>query len=739
MLKHVPLGLGHPYRTEPFERTPHFPIAQEDITLRVCAERSQENLTANVRIAGSSHVFKMHYVGSAISEDVSEFGKTAKEIVSQSHLTDAAERSGEYSEWAQWEVQIPGTLITEEFTYFFTDNNEKTEDFVVALSSWLENSSLAITTTGPAVPFSGIEWLVDQKGVAHTVRFRVALSQSHHVVGLGERFHSVDQVGELVDAIVYEEYKGQGHRTYLPTPFLNIVGSNLGFHLNTSNPSRFSVGSRDRSWIEIEVDLCEYDRNLEVNFYAGTPAQVLKQYLLQVGMPAAPPDWIYSLWVSSNEWNTQERVQREIAECVNVGIKPGVVVIEAWSDESTFTVFRDAQYAVTDGQTGLKAHQITYPQEGAWPDPQQMITELHEQDLRLILWQIPIIKEIGESGSQAEINWNYAVKNNLVVKDSQGDPYRVRGFWFRDGLLPDLTDARVRQWWAEQRRYLVAELGVDGFKTDGGEHAWGQDLEYLDGSLGLEKNNLFPVHYAQTFHELLTDCGKDAVTFSRAGFTGSQKYPTFWAGDENSTWAAYRASINAGISASASGFFHWGWDIGGFSGELPSPELYLRGTAMATFCPIMQIHSEFNHHKTPSNDRTPWNLARIYNDPEILETFRKFSQLRNKLLPYLSREGNQALATGRPLMAGLFFDFYDDEEIWSATSEYMLGSSILVAPVTEPGLLTQKVYLPEGDWVSFWNDEEFTGKQWVEVPAPLNQIPAFILKDRAEEIKALLI
>jgi alpha-glucosidase (family GH31 glycosyl hydrolase) len=257
--------------------------------------------------------------------------------------------------------------------------------------------------------------------------------------------------------------------------------------------------------------------------------------------------------------------------------------------------------------------------------------------------------------------------------------------------------------------------------------------------MGLEKNNVFPMHYAQTFHELLTDCGKDAVTFSRAGFTGSQKYPTFWAGDENSTWAAYRASINAGISASASGFFHWGWDIGGFSGELPSPELYLRGTAMATFCPIMQIHSEFNHHKTPSNDRTPWNLARIYNDPEILETFRKFSQLRNKLLPYLSFEGKQALVTGRPLMAGLFFDFYDDEEIWSAASEYMLGSSILVAPVIEPGLLMQKLYLPEGEWVSFWNDEEFTGKQWVEVPAPLNQIPAFILKDRAEEIKALLI
>ncbi|CAB4743726.1 MAG: glycoside hydrolase family 31 [Actinobacteria bacterium] len=735
MLKHIPLGLGHPYRTEPFERVPHYPVALKPIKLRVCTTKSQKNVIATLQIKSGSHEFPMHSVGNAMSEDLGVFGTTAKELVSQSHLSDAAERSGEYSEWLQWEVEIPGHIIAHDFEYFFSSENEVSEIFSVLLSRWVSDCSHSIITTGPVLPLSGIEWLVDSKGTAHTLHFNLTISENNHVVGLGERFHSVDQLGELVDAVVYEEYKGQGHRTYLPTPFLNIIGASIGLHLNTSNPSRFSIGARDKSLIEIEVDLCVYDTVLEINSYSGTPTQVLKQYLDQVGLPAAPPDWIYSLWISSNEWNTQERVQREIAECFSAGIKPGVVVIEAWSDESTFTVFRDAQYPVTDGLTGLKADQITYPEDGAWPNPRQMIDELHNQDLRLILWQIPIIKEIGDPGSQAEVNWNYAIDNNLVVRDSHNDPYRVRGFWFRDGLLPDLTDSKVRKWWAEQRRYLVTELGVDGFKTDGGEHAWGQDLLYLDGTVGLEKNNTFPVHYAQTFHDLLKESGKDTVTFSRAGFTGSQKYPSFWAGDENSTWAAYRASINAGITASASGFFHWGWDIGGFSGDLPSPELYLRGTAMATFCPIMQIHSEFNHHKTPSNDRTPWNLARRYNDPVILETFRKFAQLREELLPYLSYEGKLALVTGRPLMAGLFFDFYDDPEIWSVPSEYMLGTSILVAPVTQPGVLTQNIYLPKGEWVSFWNDEEFSGEQWVQVPAPLDQIPAFILKDRADEIK----
>lgn len=738
MLKHIPLGLGHPYRTEPFERTPHYPVANEFVILRLCTEKTQTDVMVLISVGGMDYEFEMQAVGNAVAEELREFGETAKEIVSQSHLTDAAERSGEYSEWLQWECTIPAELVTDTFTYTFTAPGEKSQLFSSTLSHWISSPSNTIVITGPGLLIEDIEWLIDSNRTSRKVRFNIPVNENHHVVGFGERFHSVDQMGQNVDAVVYEEYKGQGHRTYLPTPFLNIIGADIGLHINTANPTRFKVACENKNLIEIEVDLSPNQHSLEINSYAGTPAEVLKKYLDQVGLPTAPPDWIYSLWISSNEWNTQERVEREISQCLKAGITPGVIVIEAWSDESTFTVFRDGVYCVTDGHRGLSADQISYPSDGAWPDPRKMISDIHDRNIKLILWQIPIIKEIGLAGSQAEVNWNYAVANNLVIKDGDSNPYRVRGFWFRDGLLPDLTDANVRKWWAEQRRYLVEDLGVDGFKTDGGEHAWGQDLQYLDGSIGLEKNNTFPVHYAQTFHELLVEHKKDPVTFSRAGFTGSQKYPTFWAGDENSTWAAYRASINAGITASASGFFYWGWDIGGFSGELPTPELYLRGTAMATFCPIMQIHSEFNHHKTPSNDRTPWNMALRFNDPEIISIFKRFSDLRMRLLPYISSEGRLALTSGRPLMAGLFFDFNDDPEIWSVPTQYMFGSSILIAPVTTPDTQIQSIYLPEGDWVSLWSSQEFSGKQWIEVATPLDQIPAFILKERSLEIKSLI-
>lgn len=742
MIRHIPIGLGHPYRIEPFQRFPINPISAEPWTLHVCTDESVKSVLVHVRSAGNSSTHEMTRDGYAKAEDPGPYGLTAKEDSGESHLEDAALRSGDYPEQISWSISMPTMAESETLEYSFeTDQGETTEVFICRSSSWKESPERLLSIRGAVALSTRIstpKWLVDATGAASRVKFSIELEDGDHVVGFGERFHSIDQRHELVDAVVYEEYKGQGHRTYLPSPFAIVVGGGFGFHVMTSTPSRYDVGRSIRDEIQVEVDLLPGQSEIVVELFAGEPTQVLDQYLTSVGKPKLPPEWIYSLWLSSNEWNTQERVEREIDEAIRSGITPGVVVIEAWSDESTFVVFRDAQYQPTDGSTPLKASGISYPESGAWPNPKAMVEGMHAKDIRLLLWQIPVLKDAGEPGSQAEAFWKFAEANDLVVRQADGTPYLVRGFWFKDGMLPDLTDPRVRNWWAEQRRYLVEDLGVDGFKTDGGEHAWGSDLRYRGGVTGLEKNNLFPVFYAQTFHELMASCHRDPITFSRAGFAGSSAFPLFWAGDENSTWQAFRASITAGITASASGFFFWGWDIGGFSGDIPSVELYLRGTAMAAFCPIMQFHSEYNHHQVPSNDRSPWNLAKRHDAPELLSIFREFSELRKQLVPYLSAEGAIAVESGRPLMAGLFFDYPEDQEIWRAPHQYLLGRHLLICPVTEPDALRWRVYLPEGEWVDFWDSIEYQGGRWIDVDVPLNRIPVFIAKGAAESVNNLL-
>ncbi len=269
--------------------------------------------------------------------------------------------------------------------------------------------------------------------------------------------------------------------------------------------------------------------------------------------------------------------------------------------------------------------------------------------------------------------------------EEDGRPYRNRGWWFPRALLPDFTLPEARAWWTEKRRYLVEEMGVDGFKTDGGEHTWGDELRFGDGTRGIHTNNRYPNLYAMAFHELMRSAGVEPMTFSRAGHAGAGSFPGHWAGDERSTWEAYRASVTAGLSAGASGVFMWSWDHGGFSGELPTAELYLRTGAMAVFSPIMQYHAEFNAHRVPSRDRTPWNVAEQTGDPSVLSIYRELSSLRERLVPYLVAQATASVERSTPLMRALFVDWPRDPRIWEFPLQYLLGDDLLVSPVTEEG------------------------------------------------------
>src|SRR6185369_138916 len=146
----------------------------------------------------------------------------------------------------------------------------------------------------------------------------------------------------------------------------------------------------------------------------------------------------------------------------------------------------------------------------------------------------------------------------------------------------------------------------------------------------------------------------------------AQRSPAHWAGDENSTWEAFRHSILAGLSAGISGIPFWGWDIGGFSGEIPSAELYMQATAMAAFCPIMQYHAEFNEHRMPRRDRTPWNMQERTGNPNVIQTYRFYANVRMSLMPYLIAEAQHSAETGEPMMRALPLAYPDD----SACREY---------------------------------------------------------------------
>jgi alpha-glucosidase (family GH31 glycosyl hydrolase) len=725
VIHHRPEGRGHAYLTEPDQRVPLRPLQGEPFELRATTDRGVDAVQLELDVDGALRVIDAQLRGDAVP-DVDAVWGVAAPRVDDGHLGDVVARLGEQPGRVSWVAEAPGVPLR----YRFSAEGRSTNWFDVVPSAWSEDGGTLALEGAPAdrLVADSIEWLGDGE-LCYRLRFALRLEPGERVVGFGERFDALDQRGRRVDTAVFDQYKGQGARSYLPMPFAIVVGGDFGFYVDTGRRCWFDVGASDPQLLHIEVDLEPGEREpvIALRLFEGDPSAVLHAF---ADLPAtAPPDWIYELWMSGNEWNSQARVLAEVERSEREGIDAGVIVIEAWSDEETFVAFNDAQYEPHPDGSPHELGDFTFPEHGRWPDPKGMVDELHARGIKVLLWQIPLIES---DNGQAGFDRRTMLEHDYCVRLRDGQPYRNRGWWFPGALMPDFTNPKATEWWLAKRRYLVDEVGIDGFKTDGGEHAWGSDLVYADGTHGGETNNRYPVLYGQAYHSLTP------VTFSRAGYAGSGAVPCHWAGDEDSTWEGFRASITAGLSAGASGVFFWGWDLGGFSGDVPTPELYLRSAAAAALSPIMQYHSEFNHHLVPSRDRTPWNVAERTGDADVVNLFRGFTELRRRLIPYLAAEGRRAVSERRPLMRALLFDVHDDERIWKFPYQYLLGNALLVAPVCEEGATTWKVYLPEGEWIDAWSGERLPGRTVVERPVPLDEIPLFITAARAEELLPLV-
>jgi len=724
MIRHRPLGSGHPYSVDTEQRDPVIPVAGAPVTVGVRTSGTVRAVTLEYQVDGGDTQTVLLTRAQR---------KSRGQTVDGGHLASAQSRLSRAA--SGWQVTLGGLATGQRYRYRFVAGNQRTRWFEFRVAGW----RTADRDVSGSLP--GSASVLDDGVVIHRVRFALPLADSEHVTGFGERYDTLDFRGSSLDSIVFEQYKNQGaeRKTYLPMPFAHVVGgAGWGFHVRTSRRVWFDIGNSmpDRLIIEAETPA---DGSIDVGVYRGDPTAVLDAFLAEVGRPTELPDWVFRLWASGNEWNTQAEVMRQVDAHRDSEIPVGSVVVEAWSDESTFTAWRGAEYAPSEHPHGLA--DFRFPGNGPWPDPKGMVDELHGRGIRLHLWQIPLIKMRPHPRGQVAIDAEVAIRENLLVQEISPAgslrPYRNRGWWFPLALMPDLGDERAAQWWTDRRRYLVEEIGVDGFKTDGGEHAWGSDLRYLDGTHGDEGNSVFPVHYAKAFGDLLRSAGKAPVTFSRSGFVGSQPHGAFWAGDENSTWEAFRWSMYAGLSAAASGILYWGWDFAGFSGDIPTAELYLRSAAAATFVPIMQYHSEFNHHRAPSRDRTPWNIAERTGDARVLPVFRRFAQLRERLVPYLAAAASSSIVSSSPLMRPLYFDHPNDPAVWAHPLQWMLGPDLLVAPVLESGVDDWQVYLPEGDWVDAFTGAMERGGRVIRRPVPIDELPVFIQARASRELREL--
>jgi len=358
-----------------------------------------------------------------------------------------------------------------------------------------------------------------------------------------------------------------------------------------------------------------------------------------------------------------------------------------------------------------------------FPDLPGMILELHEMGFKIVPIIDPGVKiDNGYSG------YTTGVAEDIFLKYPDGEP-AAGVVWPGLCHFPDFDNAQTHEWWAQQLRPLL-EAGIDGIWNDMNEPVIfrpgrpGEIPDYVvhrqtDGSRKshLESHNAYGTLMGTASRSALDQqrSGKRQLSIVRAAYAGSQRVVSGWTGDNHSTWDDLRLSISVTLNMALSGFSFTGPDVGGF-GEDCDGELLARWTQAACLLPYFRNHSAIH-----TANQEPWQFGQAYED-----VCREAIELRYKLLPYLYTAFAQYHLTGKPIIQPVCVAEPENPHLRNVDDCYLVGDSLLVAPVMHPHALRRMVYLPEGNWYDFWTHEHFTEPGYISIEAPLTHLPLFV-------------
>lgn len=531
------------------------------------------------------------------------------------------------------------------------------------------------------------------------VRCFKKLFKDEKFFGLGEKTGNLSRTGDsyIMWNSDFPFYTKATDPIYASIPFFIGIRDHkaYGIFLDNTYRSQFSMGAGSDRFYWFGADKGELDYYF---IYGPDPKRVISSYTELTGRMELPPLWALGFQQSRWSYGSEEKV-REIAKQFRTREIPCDVI-----------------YLDIDYMNGYRV--FTWNRE-KFPDPPRMMADLARQGFKIV----PII----DPGVKADDGY-FAAKEGLAgdhfAKYPDGSPYKGE-VWPSWAYFPDFTSEKTRAWWGNNLSILL-DAGVAGFWNDMNEPAvWGKNvpdiIRFSDGGYQADHkkiHNVFALQMAKaTFDRLSRDPERRPFVLTRAGFSGIQRYAAMWTGDNYANEDHLALACYMPQSMGISGLPFTGSDVGGFGGT-PSPALFIRWLELGAFTPFFRAHSCID---TP--DKEPWTFG-----AEAEKIARETIRMRYRFLPCLYNEFRRSTLTGLPIMRALFLEYPGDDECYApdAQKEFMLGDSLLVAPVLSEKDILKKLYLPEGYWLNIWDHKHYKGSQWIAIEAPLGQIPLFL-------------
>jgi alpha-D-xyloside xylohydrolase len=184
-----------------------------------------------------------------------------------------------------------------------------------------------------------------------------------------------------------------------------------------------------------------------------------------------------------------------------------------------------------------------------------------------------------------------------------------------------------------------------------------------------------------------------AVIWTNAGGVGSQRFPIHGSGDCVTHFEDLACLLRAVLSFGMSGFPFYGLDVGAI--DRPDSELFIRWAQFGLFGSHVRAH---NLPSPPASQPGNGQAEAI---------FRKYADLRYRLMPYIYTEAVECGRSSLPLLRALALEYQTDQTALMIEDEYMFGRSLLSAPVLDE-TNRRHVYLPPVSGSIIGRNSQFT-------------------------------
>lgn len=562
----------------------------------------------------------------------------------------------------------------------------------------------------PPIPEREIEAEITRRGV----RIELPLGGGEHLYGFGLQLHRVEHTGRKKVIRTNSDPVADTGDSHAPVPFY-VSTAGYGVYVDTARYAAFYCGtnmpkgasehkrdgaraigtseielygyaaaSGDRS-VTVEVPIAE---GIDIYLFEGPDLKsAVQRYNLFSGGGCLPPVWGLGMWYRAFTTADREDVLR-LAE----GFREERMPVDVFGLEPGWQ---------------SKAYSCTYVwDEGRFPEHEAMLEKLYGLDYRVNLWE------------HVFVHPNSPLYPELLPLS--GD-YEV---W--EGLVPDLSVKEARELFAGFHLKELVEKGISGFKLDECDSSdyvhsnWSfPDVSRFPSGLdGEQMHNLIGTLYQEAIEEPFERTGRRTYSQVRAAGALAAPLPFVLYSDLYDHKVFIRGVVNAGFSG-----LLWTPEVR----SAATPEDLIRRLQTVVFSAVALLNCwQFPHPPWLQVDRYKNRAGEFLdNKEEIRDLCREWFELRMALIPYLYSSFAAYRQEGLPPFRALVMDYPDDPETYRIDDAYMMGDSMLVAPMTV-GQTERKVYLPKGRWRCFWTGAAYEGGQTFTVRFGLDRIPVFV-------------